>query len=106
MAGMRKVERYQMDHLARFITKMDGLGLLDSTQILFGSGMGDGSAHTNRKLPILVAGGGYKHQTHVHMPEEEGKKVPLSNLYLTMAQRFGIDTPAFGYSTGTLSGMI
>ena len=106
MAGMRKVERYQMDQLARFITKLSDLGLLDSTQILFGSGMGDGSAHTNRKLPLLVAGGGYRHQTHVCMPEEEGKKVPLSNLYLTMAQRFGLEADRFGYSTGTVNGVI
>lgn len=102
MAGMRKVERYQMDHLARFITKLSDLGLLDSTQVLFGSGMGDGSAHTNRNLPILLAGGGLRHQTHLRMPEEQGKKVPLSNLYLTMAQRFGIEADAFAYSKATL----
>lgn len=106
MAGMRKVERYQMEHLARFVSRLSETGLLDGTQILFGSGMGDGSAHTNRKLPILVAGGGCKHQTHVRMPEEQGKKVPLSNLYLTMAQRFGIETQSFGYSKGTMSGVI
>lgn len=102
MAGMRRVERYQMDHLARFITKLSDLGLLDTTQVLFGSGMGDGSAHTNRNLPILLAGGSLRHQTHLRMPEEQGKKVPLSNLYLTMAQRFGIEADAFAYSKGTL----
>lgn len=106
MAGMRKVEHYQMDHLAKFIAKMSDLGLLDSTQVLFGSGMSDGSAHTNRNLPILLAGGGYKHQTHVRMPEEQGKKVPLSNLYLTMAQRFGIETDAFATSKGTVGEII
>lgn len=106
MDGMRKVEKYQVEHLARFITRLSETGLLDSTQILFGSGMSDGSAHTNRNLPILVAGGGYQHQTHVRMPEEQGKKVPLCNLYLTMAQRFGVETSSFGYSKSTLSGVI
>lgn len=106
MAGMRKVEHYQMEQLARFMKKLAELGLLDSTQILFGSGMSDGSAHTNRNLPVMIAGGGYKHQTHVKMPEEQGKKVPLSNLYLTMAQRFGIETHAFGYSKGTMNEVI
>ena len=76
--------------------KLAELELLDSTQILFGSGMGDGSAHTNKNLPILVAGGGYKHRTHVKLPEEQGKRVPLCNLYLSMAQRFGVETDAFG----------
>lgn len=103
MEGMRKVENYQTLHLARFLKKLDGPGLLDSTQVLFGSGMGDGSAHTNRDLPVLLAGGGYKHRTHVVMPAEKEKRVPLCNLYLTMAQRFGVETHSFGHSKGTLS---
>jgi len=82
------------------------LELLDSTQILFGSGMGDGSAHTNKNLPILVAGGGYKHRTHVKLPEEQGKRIPLSNLYLSMVQRFGVETDAFAYSTGTFKELV
>ncbi len=101
MEGMRKVERYQMTHLARFLTKLDEAGLLDTTQVLFGSGMGDGSAHTNKNLPVLLAGGGYKHRTHVALPAEAGKRVPLSNLYLSMAQRFGVHAESFGKSTGT-----
>lgn len=103
MKGMRHIERYQIEQMARFITKLESLGLLDTTQILFGSGMSDGSAHTNKNLPVLVAGGRYQHRTHVRMPEENSKRVPLSNLYLTMAQNFGIQTDSFGASTGTLT---
>ena len=106
MAGMRKVERYQMEQMARFITRLSELGLLESTQILFGSGMSDGSAHTNKNLPVIVAGGGHRHQTHVPMPEQQGRKVPLCNLYLTMAQRFGIETHAFGHSKGAMNEVI
>lgn len=102
MAGQRKIERYQLDHLARFITKLDSLGLLTSTQVLFGSGMGDGSAHTNSDLPVLLAGGAHRHATHQVLPEEKGKRVPLSNLYLRIAQQFGAETERFGRSTGTL----
>ena len=102
MAGMRKVEHYQMVHLARFLAKLEEFGLLNTTQVLFGSGMSDGSAHTNKSLPVIVAGGGYKHRTHVKMPDEEGKRVPLCNLYLSMAQRFGIEADTFGKSKGTL----
>jgi hypothetical protein len=101
MEGMRKVERYQMTHLARFLTKLQDLGLLDNTQVLFGSGMGDGSAHNNKNLPVLLAGGGYKHRTHLILPEAEQKRVPLCNLYLSMAQRFGAETHVFGRSKGT-----
>lgn len=103
MAGLRKVEGYQMQHLARFITKLEEYGLLDSTQVLFGSGMGDGSAHTNKDLPVLLAGGGYKHRTHVILPAEKEKRVPLCNLYLTMAQRFGVETDRFGRSKSTFN---
>jgi len=102
MEGMRKVERYQMVHLARFLTKLRDSGLLDTTQVLFGSGMGDGSAHTNKSLPVLVAGGGHAHRTHLRLPEEQGKRVPLCNLYLSLARRFGIEAEAFGKSTGPL----
>jgi hypothetical protein len=105
MAGLRKVENYQLAQLARFLQKLEGLGLLDTTQVLFGSGMGDGSAHTNKNLPILLAGGGYKHTTHVVLPAEEGKRIPLSNIYLSMAQRFGVETDSFGRSTGTFGAL-
>jgi hypothetical protein len=101
MEGMRKVEHYQMLHLAKFLTKLRDRGLLNTTQVLFGSGMSDGSAHTNMNLPILLAGGDYKHRTHVKMPDEQGRRVPLCNLYLSMAQRFGVEASAFGRSTST-----
>ncbi|HEX4146384.1 MAG TPA: DUF1552 domain-containing protein [Pirellulales bacterium] len=106
MAGMRKIEQYQIEQLARFMRKLNELRLLDDTQILFGSGMGDGSAHTNKNLPILVAGGGFKHRTHVKLPEEQGRRIPLCNLYLSMAQRFGVETDKFGYSTSTFSELV
>lgn len=101
MEGMRKVEHYQMHHLAKFLTKLHDRRLLDTTQVLFGSGMSDGSAHTNMNLPILLAGGGYKHRTHVRMPDKQSKRVPLCNLYLSMAQRFGVEASEFGRSTST-----
>jgi hypothetical protein len=103
MAGMRKIERFQMEQLSRFLDRLAAADLLDSTQVLFGSGMGDGSAHTNLDLPILVAGGGYRHRTHVVAPAEAGKKVPLCNLYLSMAQRFGVETDRFNRSTSTFT---
>ena len=105
MEGMRKVEGYQMQQLANFLTKLQDRGLLDTTQVLFGSGMSDGSAHTNMNLPILLAGGGYKHRTFVQMPEERDKRVPLCNLYLSIAQRFGVEAGSFGKSRGTFGAL-
>lgn len=102
MKGMRKVEGFQMKLLSEFISSLKGLDLLKTTQVVYGSGMGDGSAHTNHNLPVLLAGGSYKHQTHKAFPEEKEKRVPLSNLYLTIAKSFGVETQKFGHSNGLI----
>lgn len=102
MEGQRLIEKYQMDQLARFVQKLDDLGLLGTTQVLFGSGMGDGSAHTNSNLPVMVAGGSHRHVTHAVMPTAKSSRMPLSNLFLGMAQQFGVEAERFGHSNGTL----
>ena len=78
-----------------------GGSLLDSTQVLSISNMGDGSAHSSSNLPVLLAGGGYKHQGHVAFDRQ--KNYPLSNLYVRMLRQMGIAVDSFGSSTGVLS---
>lgn len=102
-----KVEAYQTAQFARFLKKLksleDGDGsLLDHTMVLFGSGMGNASSHTNYNLPVILAGGGLRHGEHRAFPQEGAGKKPLCNLYLSMLQRFGVETDRFGVSTGTL----
>ncbi len=101
------LERYQMEEFARFLDKMksipDGQGdLLDHTQVLFGSGMGNANAHTNQNLPVILAGGGHDHGSHLSYPDDDHGKVPLSNLYLTLLQHFGVEPDRFSVSSGTL----
>jgi hypothetical protein len=75
--------------------------LLDSTTVLFGSNLGNANAHTSHDLPILLAGGGYQHGGHiVHEGEENA---PLCDLFVTLLQTMGVETDAFGQSTGTLT---
>ncbi len=105
-----KLERYQTEQFARFLGKMksieDGDGsLLDHTMVLFGSGMGNGNAHTNLNLPVILAGGGFKHGTYQAFPDSGPNRQPLSNLFVTMLQRFGIEQQKFALSTGTLRGI-
>ncbi|MEM7602475.1 MAG: hypothetical protein AAF357_13785, partial [Verrucomicrobiota bacterium] len=89
-----------------FLTALKGKGLFDDTLVIFGSGMGDGSKHSNRDLPVLVAGGGLKHRGHLICPEEDHKRVPLSNLFLSALHWFGMEqTERFGRSTGTFTPM-
>ena len=102
------IERFQMEQLATFIQRLadtkeaDGSSLLDSTMVLFGSGLGSGSRHTNNNLPIIFAGGGFKHGQHL----DAKHKQPLCNLYLSMLQQLGCEVDRFNTSTGTLTGLI
>ncbi|MES2693390.1 MAG: DUF1552 domain-containing protein [Verrucomicrobiota bacterium] len=108
--GLLKLEQYQMEQFSRFISKLKGLEdgdgkLLDHTMVLFGSGMGNANAHTNSNLPMIFAGGGFKHGEHKAFPDKGAGRVPLSNLYLSMLQRFGVEVNRFGLSTGTMRGL-
>ena len=103
------LETYQTECFAHFLDQLssnkspDGSSLLDQTTILFGSGMGNGNAHTNNDLPILMAGRGYQTGSHKIMPSAKNKRIPLSNLYLSILQDLGIEDEGFAHSNGTLT---
>lgn len=108
--GLIKMERYQVEQFAKFLAKLksieDGAGtLLDHSMVLFGSGMGNANSHTNSNLPLILAGGGFKHGEHKTYPAKGPGRQMLCNLYLSMLQRFGAEVDAFGTSTGTLPGL-
>ena len=103
IADLVKLESYQIEHLGKFIAKLSKLNdgdrtLLDSTTVLFGSGMGDGNTHKNSDLPIIVAGGDYKHGEFRQVPNEGIKKVRLCNLFVDIAQKMGVEIDSFGNS--------
>jgi hypothetical protein len=107
-----QIELYQTQQFARFLDKLrsirepNGQGtLLDSTMVLFGSGMGNANSHTNSDLPIILAGGAFKHGEYKQLPGEKRKRIPLCNLYVSMLQQFGVETDQFSTSTGTLTGL-
>ena len=81
----------------------DGGSLLDRTTVFLGSNLGDGSSHSVKNLPVLLAGGGFRHGQHVSFDPENPP--PLCNLYVSMLQRLGIDADKFGTSSGTLTGL-
>jgi hypothetical protein len=108
IANLITLETYQIEQFGKFLTRLSGISdgnqsLLDSTAVLFGSGMGNGHSHTNSDLPVILAGGGYSHGTYRNVKEEKGRKLPLCNLYLDIAQRMGLEVDSFGTSTGTFS---
>ena len=73
--------------------------------VLFGSDMGNAATHVNSNLPIILAGGGVKHGEFKTYPQSGRGRTQLCNLYLSLLQRFGVETDRFGLSTGTLSGL-
>jgi hypothetical protein len=77
--------------------------LLDQTMVLYGSNLGDANTHDNSNLPILLAGGGFRHGQHLAFPKESN--APLCNLFVSMLNRFGVEAESFGSSTGSLRGL-
>lgn len=105
LTQLQVVEKYLMEQFAHLFGKLKEAGLMDSTLVVIGSGMGNASNHSNRDLPVLLAGGGLKHQGHLVCPAEEHKRIQLSNLWLSSLQWFGVERERFGRSTGTFSPM-
>jgi hypothetical protein len=105
LTQLQVVEKYLMEQFAHLFGKLKEAGLMDSTLVVIGSGMGNASNHSNRDLPVLLAGGGLNHRGHLVCPAEERKRIQLSNLWLSSLQWFGVERERFGRSTGTFSPM-
>jgi hypothetical protein len=105
---LAKLEEAGIQNLGRFLSGLasvqeGGHTLLDRTMVLFGSNMASGNSHSNTNLPILLAGGGFKHGQHLRFDLKNN--TPLCNLYVSMLQRLGLERGQFGSSTGTLTGL-
>jgi hypothetical protein len=81
----------------------NGQPMLDRTMVLYGTCMGSANSHTNLNLPVLLAGGGFRHGQHLAFDKKNN--YPLSNLYLSMLQRLGIEKNSFSTSKGTMRGL-
>jgi hypothetical protein len=105
---VKEIDLWYMKQLAKFLDKMqqtkdtDGRSLLQNSMIMYGSGNADGNRHSHNNLPILLAGGGggsLKGGRYI-----KAKPAPLTNLFLSMADRMGIQNlQRFGDSSGRLA---
>ena len=100
------VEAAQVNLFGEFLRKLKNTGegdsnLLARTQVLMGSHMHSGN-HENRNLPIIHAGGGFRHGRHLKFDQTDN--TALCNLYVSMLNRLGVSVDRFGSSTGRLSG--
>ena len=65
--------------------------------------MGNASSHSNVNLPVLLAGGGFKHGQHI--AHDTKNNYPLPNLFVSMLQRLGLETDEFSTGKGTMKGL-
>ena len=108
LAELRAKEEGQFEVLGNFLkslneTKENGDSLLDRTMVLYGTCMGSANSHSNYNLPCLLAGGGFKHGQHLAFDEKNN--YPLTNLFVSMLQRLGIETNEFSTGKGTFRGL-
>jgi hypothetical protein len=108
IAQLKALEIAKMNTLRDFFaqlraTREEDATLLDRTMVFFSSNLGNAATHGVKNMPVLLAGGGFKHGQHLAF--DENNHPPLSNLFVSMLQRIGVETDHFGSSTGTLTGL-
>jgi len=108
LAQLKIVELEQLKVFSEFLTRLrdtpeNGASLLDHTMVMLGSDLGNGSSHDNHNLPILLAGGGFRHGQHLAF--DSTTNYPLPNLFVSMLQQMGLEVDRFASSTGTMTGL-
>ncbi len=106
LGQLQTIETFYIAQMARFVqrlkdTQAKDSTLLEQTMVMFGSGLGDAARHSNRNLPMVLAGGGLNHRGHVDAMQSDQSQTPLNNLYTTMLQNFGAEIESFNGATGT-----
>ncbi len=84
-------------------TEEQGGTLLDNTSVLLTSNLGNASNHSNKNMPVLFAGGNFKHGNHLAFNQKNN--YPLPNLFVSLMQQMGLEESKFVSSTGTMKGL-
>ncbi len=108
LAQLETIDREHMKQLGQLFSDLLAVRegsetLLDRTMVLYGSNMGNANTHVTTNLPVLLAGGGFRHGQHLVFDPE--RNYPLPNLFVSMLQRLGFETDRFASSTGTMRGL-
>lgn len=108
LAQLERIDCEHMKLLDNLFTELksrkeDGETLFDRTMMLYGSNLGNANTHVTTNLPILFAGGGFKHGQHLAF--DRNRNYPLPNLFVSMLQRMGLEVGKFASSTGTMRGL-
>ena len=108
MAELRKIEEAQLNVFGDLLKGFRGVNetggsLLDHTQVLYGSCLGNANSHSNQNLPLILAGGGFKHGKNLSFDSQNN--TPMANLFVSMLQGLGIEAGKFASSTGSMPGL-
>jgi hypothetical protein len=108
MAELRKIEEAQLNVFGDLLKAFRGVNetggsLLDHTQVLYGSCLGNANSHSNQNLPLILAGGGFKHGKNLSFDSQNN--TPMANLFVSMLQGLGIEAGKFASSTGSIPGL-
>ncbi len=108
LAELKNFQIAQFQSLNKLLTSLDaaseeGESLLDRTQVLYGSNLGNANNHDTRNLPTLLVGGGFGHAGHLEFDRTDNR--PLADLYVSMLQQLGIGTDRFASGSTTLPGL-
>ncbi|VTT98288.1 Secreted protein containing DUF1552 OS=Rhodopirellula europaea SH398 GN=RESH_04023 PE=4 SV=1: HXXSHH [Gemmataceae bacterium] len=108
LAELKAKESGQFDSLAGLLKSLSSVKeqdatLLDRTMVLYGTCMGSANSHSNNNLPVLLAGGGFKHGQHLAF--DTTNNYPLTNLFVSMLQRLGMEVREFSTGKGTMRGL-
>jgi hypothetical protein len=108
MAELRKIEEAQLNVFGDLLKAFRGVNetggsLLDHTQVLYGSCLGNANSHSNQNLPLILAGGGFKHGKNLSFDSQNN--TPMANLFVSMLQALGIEAGKFASSTGSIPGL-
>ncbi len=112
IAEYNLVGREHVNRFAGFVQKLqqqrDVLGrpLLDTTAIVFGSGMGDSNTHDNSDLPTALLGGPFRHGMHHRIERDRSAPRLLGDLYLSLLHRFGVEQASFAGASQNLDELL
>ncbi|MEM9282578.1 MAG: DUF1552 domain-containing protein [Verrucomicrobiota bacterium] len=107
MDQFRTIQRCILGEYGRFVERLrsdqqaNGESLLDSTMVLYASGLSNGATHSNENLPVVLAGGKANHGAHVNVESKQ----PLNSLYLSMLQSFDPSLAKFNNADTPLAGI-
>jgi hypothetical protein len=103
LAQLAIVEQGVVNQWGHFLRRLKGDQLLDDTMVLLTSNLGNASAHDNKNMPVLFAGGGFKHGQHLAFDQKDN--YPLPNLYLSALHRLGLQDESFATSEAEMDGL-